>query len=161
AGGVRRKLLTFLVLIILIVGLLPIIVAKTYLRNVILSRILPSDAVRVTIGDASLSWISNPSGTNIEVKNAADETLLTAESIVVDRTPLKLALNSRDLGTIRIVHPTIYLKVRPDGSNVEDLKQKLLPAAPDTTEKMQQPTASVQTRPGSKSEYKPIAYRVE
>src|SRR4029079_88560 len=59
------------------------------------------------------------------------------------RAPVNLILNSRDLGVIQINRPMIKLKLRPDGSNLEDAIQKLLadlstpgPPAPE------QPSAS-------------------
>ena len=35
-------------------------------------------------------------------------------------------MSPHDLGVIEIIRPTIHLKVRPDGSNLEDALQKLL-----------------------------------
>src|SRR4051794_20739252 len=125
AGGIRRKLLIFLLLTFAAVGVLPIVIAKTHLRNILVALAIPNNAVRVTIGEASLSWISNPSLSNVEIKDAAGDTLLVAESIQIDRTPLKLALNTHNLGTIHIVHPTLHVKVRPDGNSINDLLQKL------------------------------------
>lgn len=126
AGSIRRKLLKLLVLLVIVIGVLPIIVAKTPLRHVLLSLALPGDAVNVTIGDASLNWIGTPSLSAVDVRDASGDTLLAAESIRIDRTPLNLAMNANDLGTIEIVRPTIRLKVRPDGSNLEDAINKLL-----------------------------------
>jgi hypothetical protein len=126
AGGIKAKLLTFLVLVLIVVGVLPIIVAKTPLRGVLLSSVLPRDSVHVTIGDASLNWFGSPSLSTVEVKDAAGDSLLAAESIKIDRSPLRLAMNSHDLGTIQIVRPVIHVKVRPDGSNLEDVLQKLV-----------------------------------
>src|SRR5262245_4329018 len=127
AGGFRAKLITLVALLLIVIGVLPIIVAKTPLRNVLVSSVLPKDSVHVTIGDASLNWFGSPSLSAVDVKDTAGDSLLAAESIRVDRTPLHLALNSHDLGTIQIVRPVIRLKVRPDGSNLEDALQKLVP----------------------------------
>src|SRR5262245_1854589 len=139
AGGIRRKLLTLLVLLVVVVGVLPMIVAKTPLRHFLLSMALPNDAIRVTIGDASLSWIGNPSLSGVEIKDSTGDSLLAAEAIRINRTPLNLALNTNDLGTIEIVRPFIHIKARPDGSNIEDAINKLLtkfssgPAEPQAT----------------------------
>src|SRR5882757_2947994 len=147
AGGIKAKLLTFLVLVMIVVGVLPIIVAKTPLRNVLLSSALPRDSVHVTIGDASLNWFGSPSLSTVEVKDSAGDSLLTAESIKIDRTPLRLAMNSHDLGTIQVVRPVIRVKVRPDGSNLEDALQKLAPNEahdePKTESSTKKPTAFV------------------
>ena len=52
-----RKLLLFLLLLAVVVALLPTIVAKTPLRNMLIAAAVPSDAVRVTVGGASLGWL--------------------------------------------------------------------------------------------------------
>ena len=49
-------------------------------------------------------------------------------------------MNSHDLGTIQIVRPVIHIKVRPDGSNLEDALQKLLPVQPKTEPKAESAT---------------------
>lgn len=141
-GGARRKLLTFLVLLVVVVALLPMIVAKTPLRNVLLSAAVPSNAIRVSIGGASLSWISSPSTSAVQVYDSAGNTLFTADSISLDRTPINLATNSRDLGVIQINRPTLHMKVRPDGSNLEDALQKLLA---DLSASAKPPTENDQT----------------
>ena len=43
------------------IGLLPLLIAKTPLRNSLLSAAIPGDELVVTVGDASLSWFSPPS----------------------------------------------------------------------------------------------------
>jgi translocation and assembly module TamB len=128
AGGARRGLLVVLVLLVALVALLPTLVAKTPLRDIVLGRVVPSDTLHVSIGNLSLGWFSPPSASAIEVKDAAGATLLTAESIRIDRTPWALATGRSDLGTVEIVRPTIYVAVRPDGSNVEDAVGQLLAA---------------------------------
>src|SRR3954471_4494569 len=110
AGGIKAKLVTLLALVLVVVGVLPFIVAKTPLGNVLLSSALPRDSVRVTIGDASLNWFGSPSLSTVEVKDTAGETLLAAESIKINRTPLRLAMNSHDLGNIQIVRQVIHVK---------------------------------------------------
>ena len=126
AGGTRRKLLALLVLAAFFVALLPVLVTKTPLRNMLLSAALPADDVRVTVGAASLSWFSGPELSAVEINNAAGDTLLNAESISMDRSPVNLLLNPRDLGKIEIVRPTLHIKIRPDGSNFEDALAQLL-----------------------------------
>ncbi len=61
-------------------------------------------------------------------------------------------MNSRDLGIIQINRPQVYLKVRPDGSNLEDALQKLLADLSKTS----QPPIEPQTSAGA-----PIAYAVQ
>jgi hypothetical protein len=110
----------FLVLVIGGIAVLPYVVAKTQLRNVLLSKAVPGGAVRLSAADASLSWISGPSLSGVSVVDSAGAPLIAAEQISLDRAPFGLLLNARDLGAMTIARPTVYVKVRPDGSNLED-----------------------------------------
>jgi hypothetical protein len=109
-----------LLLVAVVVALLPTLVATTPLRNMLVAAAVPGDQVRVTVGEASLGWFSEPVLSRIEIRDAAGEPLAAIESLRVGRTPLALATNWRDLGEVEIARPTVYLAVRPDGSNLED-----------------------------------------
>jgi len=137
-GGVRRKLLIFLALLVGVVALLPMIIAKTPLLNIVVTQVTPSDVIRISIGGASLSWIRGPSLTAVQVNDSGGTPLLTADAITLDRAPINLAMNPRDLGVLQIIRPTIRMKVRPDGSNLEDALAKLLA---DIAAKSQPPQA--------------------
>jgi hypothetical protein len=122
----RRRLLVLLIVAIAAIGLLPLLIAKTPLRNSILSAAIPGDDLLVTVGEASLSWFSTPSLSRLEVKDSAGNLLLTAERIRIDRAPWKLIADQQDLGLIEVVRPTIHLSLRPDGSNIEDAARDLI-----------------------------------
>lgn len=126
AGGIRRKLLIFLVLLAAIIALLPMIIAKTPLLHLVLSKAIPAGAVQVSSHGASLGWLSGPTLTGVQVTDSAGNVLLSSESISVSRPPLNLILNKHELGIIQINRPQLLIKVRPDGSNLEDTLQKLL-----------------------------------
>lgn len=118
-GGARRRLLTFLVLLAGAIALLPYVIVKTSLRNIALSAAMPSDAIRATARDASFSWVGGSSLTGVEVKDAGGNVLLAAEKIGIDRAPGSLLMSPRELGVLEIIKPTLHIKVRPDGSNVD------------------------------------------
>jgi hypothetical protein len=147
-GGARRRLLTFFVLAVGIVAVLPFAVVNTPLRNTLLSAALPSDA-RVTASGGSFSWAGGASLSGVEVRDAAGNVLLVAEKVSIDRAPGNLLLNPRDLGTIEVSRPTLHLQIRPDGSNLEDLVEKLLADV--------SPNVAVPTNDGAG---KPLAYAV-
>ena len=109
-----------LLFVAVVVALLPTIVAKTPLRNTLIAAAVPSGTVSVTVADASLGWFTAPSLGGVEVRDAAGQPLVTVESIRLNRAPLALVANSHDLGEIEIVRPTVYLAMRPDGTNLED-----------------------------------------
>lgn len=121
AGGTRRRLVAILALMILAIAVLPLIVAKSPLRNSLIAMALPDGQLQVEVGDASLGWFSGPSLAQVVVRDADGQLLLTAENIALDRSPGSLFLNPRQMGTIAIVRPTLYVAIRPDGSNVEDV----------------------------------------
>jgi translocation and assembly module TamB len=133
SGGARRKLIVLLMLVVGAIAVLPTVIAKTSLRNVLLSRAVPGGAVRVSAADALLSWVSAPVLVGVNVVDSSGAPLLAAERISVDKAPTSLALDAHDLGVIEIVRPTIHLKVRADGSNLEDainaVTQAMSPAA--------------------------------
>ncbi len=149
-GGVRRKLVILLALLAVVVALLPTLVAKTPLGHALLSMALPKDSLTINIGEMSLSWISNPSLSNVEFKDASGDMLLAAESIRVDRSLAGLAMNPRDLGTIQIIRPVVHIKVRPDGSNLEDVIHKVLLAS-----------SNQHNPPEVTSHKKPIAFGIQ
>lgn len=119
-GSPWRKLLVFLVVVALVVAALPTIVAKTPLRNSLISSALPAGSVRVSVADASLSWFGAPAFRGVDVFDAAGARLASVESIETSRSPLALASNWRDLGEITVTRPVVYLAVRPDGTNWQD-----------------------------------------
>ncbi|HEX5470303.1 MAG TPA: hypothetical protein VFW73_00360 [Lacipirellulaceae bacterium] len=125
----RRKIVIILALLATVIALFPVLLAKTPLGNMLLSMVLPKDAVRINIGEMSLSWISNPTLSNVDIRDATGDSLLVAESIHINHSLVSLAFNPRDLGTIQIIRPVLHVKVRPNGSNLEDVIRKLLTAS--------------------------------
>jgi translocation and assembly module TamB len=125
-----KRLAVFLILVAAVIAALPTVIGKTPLRNVILSamlpKVLPNGGVQVAIGDASLGWFSPPSVSGIEVRDAAGRPLVAVESVQLSRSPWSLAANWHDLGEIEITRPVVYVAVRPDGSNVEDVINELV-----------------------------------
>ncbi len=123
-----RRLFTLLLIFAIAIALLPIIVAKTPLRDRLLSAVVPNQLLQLKVGDASLGWFTPPSLSAVEVKDSTGQLLLTAEAISTDRVPGTLLANPRDLGVIQVVRPTLYVTVRPDGTNLEDVLQQLAAA---------------------------------
>jgi hypothetical protein len=142
AGGIVRKLLTFIVLAAVLVALLPFIVVKTPLLNAVLAKVTPNNALRLTAHDASFSWLGGSSVSGIEAKDDAGNLLFVAQRVSIDRAPGNLLMSPRKLGTIEIVQPVINLTLRPDGSNIEDVAGKLMA---NLSQEVKAPTASDST----------------
>lgn len=129
-------------LLAILVALLPMIVAKTPLLNAVVSAATPSDAIHITVGGASLGWLSSPALTGVQVSDSAGNALLATDSVVINRAPISLLLNSRDLGVIQINHPQVYIKVRPDGSNLEDILQRVMADLAKKVQSQPEPVSS-------------------
>src|SRR5262249_45254935 len=129
ARGPRRwpkRLAVFVLLLAAIVAALPTALSKLPpVRNAILSAAVPKSGLQVAIGDLSLGWLSPPLVSGIEVRDSAGRPLASVESVRLSRSPWMLALNWHELGEIEITRPVVYVAVRPDGSNVEDVIHQL------------------------------------
>jgi translocation and assembly module TamB len=105
----------------LLMWVLPILLAWTPLRNRPLAMALPGLNGTITAGGASLGWFSPVVYTDVEIRDPADNLLVSAAAIRTEKTLLQLALSQTDLGTIRIEQPNVALEMRPNGSNAEDV----------------------------------------
>ena len=59
------------------------------------------------------------------MRDAAGRPLVAVESVQLSRSPWALVTNWHELGEIVITRPVVYVAVRPDGSNVEDVIHQL------------------------------------
>ena len=128
-----RRLVLFLVLLGVAFWFLPALVAHTPLRNWLVSAAVPGLGGRVTIGSASLGWLSPVVVQQIVVRDAQNGEPITIAAVKTETSLWRLALSHTDLGVIHVEHPEVKLALRPDGSNVEDLLQPLLDAAAKKT----------------------------
>lgn len=130
-GKSARRFFLLLVLLAVVAVFLPQIVAFTGLHNSILAQLVPASAARVTCHDATLAWWSPPVLSGVEVRGANGQPVLTATTVRMARTVFDLLQNSKQLGVITVESPALYVQVRPDGSNVEDIVAALAdPANP-------------------------------
>ncbi len=121
----RRRWLRNVVLLttalVIVALVLPTLIAYTPLRNAPLRFVLQGMHGTVQSGGASLSWFGPVQYTDIEIRDARGEVLLTVPKIESDRSLTGLISNLNDLGTFRIERPQISLAMRAGGSNLEDV----------------------------------------
>lgn len=142
SGNGVRRFFVLLILLALVVFFLPTIVAKTSLRNYLLTFVVPDDAARITCLNASLGWWSAPVVRGVDVRDAAGQSVLTASVIKMDRTIWELVQDSGQLGSIAVESPAVYVRVRPDGSNLEDIIARLSgPADTESADPLTAPQA--------------------
>lgn len=140
----RRRLIVAGLLLAVLVALAPTIVCVTPLWRVVVGAVLPADAGKLDIDKLSVGWVTPIGLQGITLTEPDGEKVVEVEHVQISRSLVDLVLASRSLGTIRVDRPHVYCKVRPDGSNVEDLAAKLAKAfeekTPDEDDDEKRPT---------------------
>jgi hypothetical protein len=119
----RRWLFGLLPLLALGAALLwmaPTIVANTALMHKIISAALSDFEGQVTVGSASLGWLSPVVAHDVAAVDSAGQPLARIKSFRSDRSLFGLMIHRRDPGSLHLDQPLIHLVLRPDGSNWED-----------------------------------------
>jgi len=125
--GTRRLwLLGAGLLVVVVLWLLPAIVAHTPLFGWVVGRATAELNGSVSIGSASLGWLSPVRLGRIEALDANQETVFQADELTTTKPLAELLLNWDDLGTIHIKNARLALVARDDGSNLEDLLAEYL-----------------------------------
>jgi len=140
----RRRLRRWLigvpaVLIGLVVLLwsVPVIVAHTSLRQTIVSAALADFEGSVTVGSASLGWLSPLLARDVEARDTRGQPLGRAAAL------LGLLADTSRPGVFRVTDPNVQLVLRPDGSNWEDALAKLL-SGPSSTSPVRMLTVQIE-----------------
>ena len=136
-GILSRKWMFGLILLALFLFFLPALVVRTPLKQMAIDRALAGFKGDVTVGSISCGWISPTELNQIKAVDENGELLFSVESVKT-RKSLTSMLNTTDLGTFEIVNPMLNLKVRPDGSNLEDALADLL-----DTEASEEPSPAI------------------
>jgi len=114
------------VLVVVLVWSVPVIVANTGLRQSIVSAALSDFEGSVTIGSASLGWLSPLLAHDIEARDGRGRPLGHVKSLRSEKSLLGLLSDTSHPGVFRVEEPKLQLVLRPDGSNWEDALAKLL-----------------------------------
>ncbi len=89
----------------------------------------------VQVGWASASWFSAIEAGDIEVRDADGQVIAALPRVSLEKSILGLMRDSKNLGVVKLQGLHLDLKLRPDGSNLEDLLKTLLaqPSSPGNT----------------------------
>jgi translocation and assembly module TamB len=112
--------------IAVIVWLLPVVVVHTPLLHWILGKATADLNGTVTVGSASLGWLSPVVVENVEVKDAKGRTVLSLPNAAGDRSLAAILCNYTNLGQFTLDGPKVSIVLSDDGSNVEDMLAKYL-----------------------------------
>jgi hypothetical protein len=116
----RRRLAFCTLTLALLVWFLPIILAKTPLLVWAVNRFGNLHG-QVKVQSASLGWFSAPSIAGIELTDEKNQPVLEVSEVSGSQSLLSLISNSSRLGSFKIDKPKLTLRLRSDGSNLEDV----------------------------------------
>ncbi|MBA3484065.1 MAG: hypothetical protein H0T51_19850, partial [Pirellulales bacterium] len=125
----RWRVAFVLVALIVLTITAPSIIAKSQLRNALLSSALPPGAGKLTAADAVFSWTSGQGLAGVAHVDSSGAPVFTAEKVTVSRSLIGLASNQNDLGKVVLTRPVVHLDTRDGGSNLEDVLLAIATAA--------------------------------
>ncbi len=137
----------------------PVIVAHTSLRQSIVSAALSDFEGSVTIGSASLGWLSPLLAHDIEARDTRGQPLGHVKSLRSEKSLLGLLSDTSHPGVFRVEEPKLQVVLRPDGSNWEDALAKLLsePSQGSAVQKLDDPGRRRHARSPRRNPGRPVA----
>ena len=134
--GKWLKRIGFGLTLVALLGLFaPTILSLTVLKTRV-PKILGSMLhVNVEWRQLSLGWLSPVVVKNLKVEDQDGRPLLEAQTISTSHPLWALAIQSGNLGTLKIVEPVLHVSLRNNGSNLEDLIAKFPGGAKSTIDK--------------------------
>jgi len=111
-------------LLIALVWFAPTIIARTSLKDKLITWAVPDLDGRVAIGSARLGWMSPIVLRDVEATDSDGELMLSIAEITGDKSLSALLLDRTDLGTFHIRDPEVHVRVRNTSSNLEDIRNQ-------------------------------------
>ncbi|HEY1601678.1 MAG TPA: hypothetical protein VGG64_18905 [Pirellulales bacterium] len=104
----------------------PVIVGFGPILNRVVARATGKFHGTITVGGASLGWLSSIVVQDIDIRDADGRQLFAVPEVTSDKTLLQLLTSPRDLGTFRLERPQVDLVLREHDSNVEEAAGAML-----------------------------------
>ncbi len=117
----RWRLLALILVPAALLWFLPAIVAHTPLLGWILAKATAELNGTVAVESASLGWLSPITVHGIEIRDAQGKPVLKAHRLQGNKSLAATLLDFSKLGHLRLEQPKLDVRLRHDGSNVEDL----------------------------------------
>ena len=121
AQRMLRRVVILGILLLIVVFFLPTIVAKTPLKNMVLSRATADLNGNLTVNAMSLGWFSNIELEGVTLTDTDGNVVLTADSIETDRTLFGLYRDQSNIGTLTLNEPKATIICEPGNSNIEQV----------------------------------------
>jgi hypothetical protein len=103
------------------VWMAPAILVLTALRDRPLEAAFAGIDGRISSGGADWRWLGSLEYRDIVLHDREGRAVVIVPRLVIDRGLVSLAIDPRDLGTVRLVGPEAVIEVRPGGSSLEDI----------------------------------------
>ncbi|MFW6170806.1 MAG: hypothetical protein ACODAD_09980 [Planctomycetota bacterium] len=100
---------------------LPAVLGSQLLWPHVVSHLTSDLEARVTTESVALGWFAPVVVRKVRVENISGESVATVEAIRSEATLLSLLFGGGDFGTVFVEGPDVELRLRADGSNLEDL----------------------------------------
>lgn len=127
-----RRILTLSGILLVAGGLFaPSFVAKSSLRHRILPTLLPEYPAKITTGRASLFWWSSVELGDVQFEDTDGKPLLHVEKLTSEKSLIALLADQIRVGEFRIERPHLIVRLREDGSNLEETLAPVLAPAED------------------------------
>lgn len=110
-GPALRMLLKVLATVFVIALLLPILLGKTSLRDMVLNSLVDSDKLTLQSSDASLGYFSPTSVSGLKLQTVNRDSTVSFQQIAADRSWFSMLLSRPDLGNFRFVKPDVEINV--------------------------------------------------
>lgn len=110
----------------------PMIVAETALKQQVPRLLFPLYPGTVEIGSASLGWLQPVVVHDLRAEDAEGNPFLEVKEFSTSEPLWKLAVSQANLGRLILVEPKVAVAFRPDGSNLEDILEKMMSGPPSS-----------------------------
>lgn len=112
SGKTVTRLMWKLVVFFLLLGLLlPTLLGKTSLRDVVLNSLVDSDKLRLQSTSASLGYFTPTSVSGLEIKTLNRKSTVSFEQIAGDRSWFSMLASRPDIGKFRIERPVVDITI--------------------------------------------------
>ncbi|MEL7498936.1 MAG: hypothetical protein AAFN77_15115 [Planctomycetota bacterium] len=125
----RKRRWIALILLMAFVFLLPNLIGWTGLHQTAINYYLSDFSGSVEVDSMSTGWFQSVTLDGISITDANGETVVRATKIKTSAT-LWQFITGQGCGTVTATEPDVFLAMRPDGSNLEDLIAELTAGPP-------------------------------
>lgn len=123
----------FVCTLLVAVWFAPTMIAQSAVLQQIPKFVLPQYPGTIEIGSASLGWLQPVVVRNVKATDADGHPLFDLKEFSTSEPLWKLALSQANLGRLTLTEPQVSVDLRADGSNVEDVLQKLMSTPSNST----------------------------